>query len=70
MDLSQCILSFSDAVEVRVGGDVGSRRHPGVDFCKVVGRRLSAFECGSWRWYQGVVEVHINKGGVGEDRGG
>jgi hypothetical protein len=33
-------------------------------------QRLSAFECGPWRWYKGVVEVHINKGGVGEDRGG
>jgi hypothetical protein len=32
--------------------------------------KSSAFECGPWRWYRGVGEVHMNKGGVGEDRGG
>jgi hypothetical protein len=32
---------------------------------KVVG-----FGCGPWRWYRGVGEIHINKGRVGEERGG
>jgi hypothetical protein len=32
---------------------------------KVVG-----FGCGPWRWYRGVGEIHMNKGGVGEERGG
>jgi hypothetical protein len=32
--------------------------------------KSSDYQCNPWRWYKGVVEVHINKGGVGEDRGG
>jgi hypothetical protein len=32
---------------------------------KVVG-----FGCGPWRWYIGVGEIHMNKGRVGEERGG
>jgi hypothetical protein len=32
-------------------------------------RRSSAFECGPWKWYRGMREVHLNKGRVGEDRG-
>jgi hypothetical protein len=32
---------------------------------KVVG-----FGCGPWRWYKGVGEIHMNKGRVGEERGG
>jgi hypothetical protein len=32
---------------------------------KVVG-----FVCGPWRWYRGVGEIHMNKGRVGEERGG
>jgi hypothetical protein len=32
---------------------------------KVVG-----FGCGPWRWYRGVGEIHMNKGRVGEERGG
>jgi hypothetical protein len=31
--------------------------------------KSSAFECGPWRWYRSMREVHINKGRVGEDRG-
>jgi hypothetical protein len=26
--------------------------------------------CGPWRWYRGVGEIHMNKGRVGEERGG
>jgi hypothetical protein len=32
--------------------------------------KSSDFECGSWRWYRGVGEIHINRGRVGEKRGG
>jgi hypothetical protein len=32
---------------------------------KVVG-----FGCGPWRWYRGVEGIHMNKGRVGEERGG
>jgi hypothetical protein len=32
---------------------------------KVVG-----FGCGPWRWYRGVREIHMNRGRVGEGRGG
>jgi hypothetical protein len=35
----------------RMGEDMGSKE---MDGCPLTG---------SWRWYQGVVEVHINKGG-------
>jgi hypothetical protein len=32
---------------------------------KVVG-----FGCGPWRWYRGVGEIDMNRGRVGEERGG
>jgi hypothetical protein len=32
--------------------------------------KVVSFGCGPWRWYKGVGEVHINKGRVGEERGG
>jgi hypothetical protein len=32
---------------------------------KVVG-----FGCGPWRWYRGVGKIHMNKGSIGEERGG
>jgi hypothetical protein len=33
-------------------------------------QRKVGFECGPWRWYKGVGEIHMNKGRVGEERGG
>jgi hypothetical protein len=32
--------------------------------------RVISFGGGPWRWYRGVGEIHINRGRVGEDRGG
>jgi hypothetical protein len=32
--------------------------------------KVVSFECGPWRWYRGVGEIHMNKGRVGEERGG
>jgi hypothetical protein len=32
--------------------------------------KVIGFGCGPWRWYRGVGEVHMNKGRVGEERGG
>jgi hypothetical protein len=32
--------------------------------------KVISFECGPWRWYKGVGEIHINNGRVGEERGG
>jgi hypothetical protein len=39
-------------------------------FSESTSGKLSAFECGPWKWYRGVGEVHMNKGRVGEERGG
>jgi hypothetical protein len=44
-----------------------------VDIWKVVrllNTKVIGFGCGPWRWYRGVGEVHMNKGRVGEERGG
>jgi hypothetical protein len=32
--------------------------------------KVIGFGCGPWRWYRGVGEIHMNKGRVGEKRGG
>jgi hypothetical protein len=32
--------------------------------------KVVSFGCGPWRWYRGVVEIHMNKGRLGEERGG
>jgi hypothetical protein len=32
--------------------------------------KVIGFGCGPWRWYRGVGEIHMNKGRVGEERGG
>jgi hypothetical protein len=34
--------------------------------------KVISFGCGPWRWYRGVGEIYIymNKGRVGEERGG
>jgi hypothetical protein len=32
--------------------------------------KVIGFGCGPCRWYRGVGEVHMNKGRVGEERGG
>jgi hypothetical protein len=29
-----------------------------------------AFRCNPWRWYRGGERVHMNRGRVGEERGG
>jgi hypothetical protein len=40
-----------------------------VAFGELTSGKSLAFECGLWKWYRGVGEVHMNKGRVGEDRG-
>jgi hypothetical protein len=32
--------------------------------------KVIGFGCNPWRWYRGMGEVHMNKGRVGEERGG
>jgi hypothetical protein len=32
--------------------------------------KVIGFGCGPWRWYRGVGKIHMNKGRVGEERGG
>jgi hypothetical protein len=32
--------------------------------------KVVSFGCGPWRWYRGVGEIHMNRGRVGEERGG
>jgi hypothetical protein len=32
--------------------------------------KIISFGSGLWRWYRGVEETHMNRGRVGEDRGG
>jgi hypothetical protein len=32
--------------------------------------KVIGFQCGPWRWYKGVGEIHMNKGRVGEERRG
>jgi hypothetical protein len=63
MDLSQCVLCSSDAAEVRVDGGSGKL----TTFSESTSGKLSAFECGPWRWYRGMGEVHMNKGRVVEE---
>jgi hypothetical protein len=35
-----------------------------------LGIKVVSFECGPWRWYKGVGEIHMNKRRVEEERGG
>jgi hypothetical protein len=39
-------------------------------FSESTSEKSSDFGCGSWRWYKGVGEIHMNKGRVGEERRG
>jgi hypothetical protein len=32
--------------------------------------KIIGFGCDPWRWYIGVGEIHMNRGRVGEERGG
>jgi hypothetical protein len=38
--------------------------------CRTFGYKVIGFECGPWRWYRVVGEIHMNRGRVGEERGG
>jgi hypothetical protein len=37
---------------------------------RTLNMKVVGFGCGPWRWYRGVGEIHMNKGRVGEERGG
>jgi hypothetical protein len=41
---------------------------------RLLGMKIIGFECGPWRWYRGMGDIHINRGSwrgrVGEDRRG
>jgi hypothetical protein len=46
-------------------GESTSRKSSDFEYegCRLLG-------CGPWRWYRGVGRVHMNRGRVGEERGG
>jgi hypothetical protein len=46
------------------------RSRKSMTFGELTSGKLLDFECGPWRWYRGVEEIHMNKGRVGEERGG
>jgi hypothetical protein len=55
----------------------GGRSGNSMTFSESISRKSLDFEyevvgfrCGPWRWYRGVGEIHMNKGRVGEERGG
>jgi hypothetical protein len=48
----------------------GRRSRKSMTFGESTSGKLLDFECGPWRWYKGMGEIHMNSRRVGEKRGG
>jgi hypothetical protein len=73
VDMSQCIQGSPDAAEVQAEEGAGSQRlsvSQHLENCRTLNTEVIGFGCDPWRWYRGVGEIHMNKGRVGEERGG
>jgi hypothetical protein len=71
--MSQYIHSLSDAAEVHAEEGAENQQllvSQLLESGQTLNINVISFECGPWRWYRGVAEIHMNKKRVGEERGG